>query len=55
MAYYLATGNQEAFLVEKTRQTATEVSTQRAPKRAAAQKASTAWAELSPRERQRRQ
>jgi hypothetical protein len=41
MAYYLAVGNQEAFLAEKTRQTATEVSTSRPPKRAAAQKTST--------------
>jgi hypothetical protein len=51
MAYYLAIGNQEAFLAEKTRQTATNASPQRAPKRAAAQKASAVWAELSPRKR----
>jgi hypothetical protein len=60
MAYYLATGNNNAFIRERNRVRASEgvsnseVSAHRAPKRAAALKASTVWAELSPRKRQKR-
>jgi hypothetical protein len=71
MAYYLAIGNMDAFMVEKAKQQASKwlskrlsrtpsleadiVSTHRAPKRAATQKASTAQAELGPRKQQRRE
>jgi hypothetical protein len=60
MAYYIATGNQIALIRERNRVRASEEASQselsahRAPKRAAAQKASTVWAELGPRKRQRR-
>jgi len=47
IAYYLTTGNQSAFLREKTKQQASGLqapkqASQQAPKRAAAEKASTA-------------
>ena len=59
MAYHLAIGNTNAFMAEKIRlgapkQLSKQLSeAHRAPKRAAAQKASAAWADLSPRKRQR--
>ena len=63
MAYHLAIGNMNAFTAEKTRLGAPERLSEQlseAPihqplKRVAAQKASAAWAGLSPRKRQRRQ
>jgi hypothetical protein len=63
MAYYLATDNQSAFMREKAQQQASKrsslkaigASSLRVPKRAAAEKASAAWAGLSPQKRQRNQ
>ena len=63
MAYHLAIGNTDTFIAEKNRLGAPKRLSERpceapihpAPKRVAAQRASAAWAELSPRKRQRRQ
>ncbi len=54
MAYYLATGNMGALANARRERDIEEARTRR-PKRAAAQKAPTTWAELSPRKRQRHQ
>ena len=65
IAYHLTIGSMDTYRAEKARQQslvgaiaptkANQLEPNRAPKRAAAQKASTAWAELSPRKRQRRE
>jgi hypothetical protein len=59
MAYHIATGNWNALITERNGMRASEeasgleVSTNRAPKRAAAQKASAVRADLGPRKQQR--